>query len=119
MGKRQECAVEHLIETWPPTSRANPARNQNQQCHRVGHSRPLPGAERRLDDPDRPFTPGWLQHAIQRPFGRIASTPAVDPLPSLNISADERPAPTDKMKYIGFVLELILHDERADYGEVG
>jgi hypothetical protein len=37
----------------------------------------------------------------------------------LNIPADDRPVPADKLKYIGFVLELILHDERADYGEVG
>jgi hypothetical protein len=43
----------------------------------VIHVQPLPGAERRLNDPDRPFTPGWLQYAIQRPLGRIASTPAV------------------------------------------
>jgi hypothetical protein len=45
----------------------------------AGHGQPLPGAERRLHNPDRPFTPGGPQYAEQRSLGRITSVPAVDP----------------------------------------
>jgi hypothetical protein len=45
--------------------------------HRVDCRRRRCGAEGRLYDPQRPFTPRWLLRVVQQPLGRIASTPAV------------------------------------------
>ena len=50
----------------------------------VGHGPSLHRDERRLDDRHRPFMPEWQLRAIELPLGRVASTPAVDPEPSLD-----------------------------------
>jgi len=42
----------------------------------VVNSRTICGEERRLNDPQRPFTRRWLQYAIQRSLTRVASMPA-------------------------------------------
>jgi hypothetical protein len=47
---------------------------------RVGHSQSIPGAERRLYGLYLSFTTRWLLCLMQRPLGRIASTPAVGQL---------------------------------------
>jgi hypothetical protein len=50
--------------------------NRSQWLKGVVYGRTICGEERWLDDPQRPFTRGWLQYANQRSLGRIASMPA-------------------------------------------
>ena len=46
----------------------------------VGYGPSLRGDERRLDYQQRPFVPKRRLRAIEPPLGRVASTPALDPL---------------------------------------